>query len=49
MRTTFEIDDELIKEVMKASRTKTKKGAIVIAINEYLKSKKRKELEEERG
>lgn len=44
MRTTFEIDETLIKEVMETSKAKTKKGAIVIALKEYIKNKKRQEL-----
>lgn len=46
MKTTFEINDELINETMKASGAKTKKGAIVIALKEYLKAKKRRELKD---
>ncbi|HLG29751.1 MAG TPA: type II toxin-antitoxin system VapB family antitoxin [Candidatus Brocadiales bacterium] len=44
MRTTLEIDEELVKEAMKASKAKTKKGAIVIALKEYLGAKRREEL-----
>ena len=44
MRTTFEINEALIKEVMNASKAKTKKGAIVIALKEYLKATRRQEL-----
>ena len=44
MRTTIEIDDELLKEVMEGSHSKIKKGAIVTALTEYLKMKRRKEL-----
>lgn len=46
MRTTFEIDEKLIDEVMKISKAKTKKGAIVIALKEYLKAKRRQELKD---
>ena len=46
MKTTFEINEELINATMKASGAKTKKGAIVIALKEYLKAKKRKELKD---
>jgi len=46
MRTTFEINEELIREVMKASKAKTKKGAIVIALKEYLKARRRQELKD---
>ena len=44
MRTTFDIDDNLLKEIMKKSGAKTKKGAIVIALKEYLRVKRREEL-----
>jgi len=44
MRTTFDIDEALIREVIKVSRAKTKKGAIVIALKEYLRAKRRQEL-----
>lgn len=46
MRTTLEIDEGLIQEVVKASKAKTKKGAIVIALKEYLKAKRKQELKE---
>lgn len=46
MRTTFEIDEELIEEVRRASKAKTKKGAIVVALTEYLKAKRRQELKD---
>ncbi len=44
MRTTLDIDEELVGEVMKAAKAKTKKGAIVIALKEYLMAKRRHEL-----
>ncbi len=44
MRTTFDIDKEFIREVMKASRAKTKKGAVMIALKGYLRAKRRQEL-----
>lgn len=44
MKTTLDIDDDILKKVMEASNSKTKKGAIVIALNEYLRIKKREEL-----
>lgn len=44
MKTTLDIDDSILKKVMEASKSKTKKGAIVIALNEYLRLKKREEL-----
>jgi len=44
MKTTLDINDDIMKKVMKVSKSKTKKGAIVTALNEYLKLKKREEL-----
>mgnify|MGYP001564635028 CR=1 FL=1 len=44
MKTTLDIDDSILKKAMEASKSKTKKGAIVIALNEYLRLKKREEL-----
>lgn len=44
MRTTLDIDEELVREVMKTAKAKTKKGAIVIALKEYLMAKRRHEL-----
>lgn len=44
MRTTFDINDDLLKRVMKASNAKTKKAAIVIALEEYLRNKRRASL-----
>ncbi len=44
MRTTLGIDEELVREVMRAANAKTKKGAIVIALKEYLMAKRRHEL-----
>ena len=44
MKTTLDIDDDMLKKVMEASHSKTKKGAIVTALNEYLRLKKREEL-----
>ncbi len=46
MRTTFEIDEKIIHAVMKASKAKTKNGAIVIAMEDYLRSKRRQELKD---
>lgn len=44
MRTTIEIDDDLLENVMERAHCKTKKAAIVTALTEYLKMKRRKEL-----
>lgn len=44
MRTTIEIDNDLLKEVMEKSGAKSKKIAIVTAMKDYLRLKKREEL-----
>jgi len=44
MRTTIDIDTELITEVMKKSGARTKKAAIVTALEDYLRHKKIEEL-----
>jgi Arc/MetJ family transcription regulator len=44
MKTILDIDENMLKKVMEVSQSKTKKGAIVIALNEYLRLKKREEL-----
>ena len=44
MRTTIEIDDNLLKNVMERAHCKTKKAAIMTALTEYLKMTRRKEL-----
>ena len=44
MRTTIDINGDLISEVMKVSGTKTKKKAILVALKEYLRYKKIEEL-----
>lgn len=44
MRTTIDINDDLLNEVMNKSGAKTKKSAIVTALKDYLKLKKREEL-----
>ena len=44
MRTTLDIDAELLEEVVKATRASTKKKAIEIALKEFLRTKRRKEL-----
>jgi metal-responsive CopG/Arc/MetJ family transcriptional regulator len=49
MRATLNIPDELISEVQKLSGEKSKTKAIVIAIQEYIKQKKIKELIALRG
>ncbi len=44
MRTTIDLNDDLLKEVMKKSGAKSKKSAIVTAMKDYLKLKRREEL-----
>lgn len=44
MRTTIDVNEELISDVMKKARVKTKKDAIVTALKDYLKHKKIEEL-----
>ncbi|MDN3515453.1 MAG: type II toxin-antitoxin system VapB family antitoxin [Candidatus Brocadia sp.] len=44
MRTTIDIDDELLKEVMEKSGAKSKRNAIVTAMKDYLRLKRREEL-----
>ena len=44
MRTTIDINEQLIRDVMKVSRTKSKKEAITVALETYLKEKRRQEL-----
>ena len=44
MRTTLDIDAELIEEVVKTTGARSKKKAIEIAMKEFLRAKRRKEL-----
>lgn len=44
MRTTIDIENDLIDEVMKKAGVKTKKDAIVTALRDYLRYKKIEEL-----
>lgn len=44
MRTTIDIENNLIHEVMKKAGVKTKKDAIVTALRDYLRYKKIEEL-----
>ena len=44
MRALVEIDDSVLKEVINLTGAKSKKRAIIIAINDYLKMKKREAL-----
>jgi Arc/MetJ family transcription regulator len=40
MRTTLNLDDVLIKELMEVTQAKTKTEAIHLALSEYVRSKK---------
>jgi Arc/MetJ family transcription regulator len=44
MRTTLDIDGELIEKVVKTTGARSKKRAIEIAMKEFLRAKRRKEL-----
>jgi Arc/MetJ family transcription regulator len=44
MRTTLDIDAELIEKVVKTTGAGSKKKAIEIAMKEFLRTKRRKEL-----
>ena len=46
MRTTLDIDAELIEKVVKTTGASSKKKAIEIAMKEFLRAKHRKELSE---
>jgi Arc/MetJ family transcription regulator len=49
MRTNIDIDDALVGEVMKVANVKTKKDAVHLALQEFLKAKKKKDLFELAG
>ncbi len=49
MRATLNIPDELVNEVQKASGEKSKTKAIIIAMQEFIRQKKIKELVALRG
>ncbi len=44
MRTTLDIDADLLEKVKKATRAPSKKRAIEIALQEFLRMQRRKEL-----
>jgi len=44
MRTNIDIDDALIDEVMRVANVKTKKEAVQLALQAFLKAKKKKDL-----
>ena len=49
MKTTVVINDELLKEAMKASRAKTKKEAIEFGLRELVRRKNLEALKQELG
>ncbi len=49
MRTNIELDDKLIKEALKLSDVKTKKGVIHQALILYVEIKKKKNLKDLKG
>ena len=44
MKTTIDIDDAMLKKVMEASKSRTKKDAIMTALKEYLRLRNRQDL-----
>jgi Arc/MetJ family transcription regulator len=46
MKTIIDLDAAMLEKVMEVSKSRTKKGAIVIALQEYLRMKKRRELKD---
>jgi Arc/MetJ family transcription regulator len=44
MRMTLELDEKLLEQVLKLSGAKTKKSAVMAAMEEYIKMKRREEL-----
>jgi Arc/MetJ family transcription regulator len=49
MRTNIVIDDDLLNEAFSVSNAKTKKDLIHVALTEYIRIKKRKDLTELAG
>lgn len=49
MRTNIEIDDDLIKEAMKLTGIKTKKGVVEAALAQMLSLKKQERIKQLRG
>ena len=44
MKTLIDIQDDLMKELLKESKAKTKKAAVALAIKEYINMRKRAKL-----
>jgi Arc/MetJ family transcription regulator len=49
MRTNIEIDDELMEEAFRIANVKTKKELVHLALQEFIKAKKKKDLLELSG
>lgn len=49
MRTNIEIDDDLIKEAFSLTEVRTKKELVHLALQEFVKAKKKKDLLELSG
>ena len=49
MRTNIDIDDKLIKDALKLSGLKSKKETVNLALEEYVKFKKRQQLKNLQG
>lgn len=49
MRTNIEIDDELIEEAFNLTNVRTKKELVHLALQEFIKAKKKKDLLELSG
>ena len=49
MRTTLDLPEELLDEAMKVTRTKTKTGVIVLALEELVRKTKISELKQYKG
>ena len=46
MRTTFDLDEKLLEKVVKVTHASTKKAAVEIALQEFLRIQRRKKLSE---
>ena len=44
MKTLIDIQDDIMKELLRESKAKTKKAAVIMAIKEYINTKKRAKL-----
>ena len=46
MRTVYDLPEDLVQKVVRASKSKSKKEAIILALKEYLRKKRLKEFTE---